>query len=147
MTRTARGGFSLLEMMLAMTILLGSIAVLGELASLGRRNAAQAAALTRAELLCESLMAEIAASGTLPETVEEQPIPEQQGWLYSVRREPLEQPGIVSVRISVAQDLPKERRPVRFALVRWLPEPASRSGSTPNGSSSGSSVAPAGGTQ
>ena len=54
-----RAGFSLLEVILAMAILAGAIAVLGEAGRLALRNAGYARDMAQAQLLCESKMAEI----------------------------------------------------------------------------------------
>ena len=56
---SCRGGFSLLEVILALAILIGILAVLSELVGLGVRNARVARAMTQAQLLCESKLAEI----------------------------------------------------------------------------------------
>jgi general secretion pathway protein I len=59
------GGFSLLEVILALAILTGAVAVLGEIVRLGIRNAQVARDTTQAQLLCESKLAEITA-GIIP---------------------------------------------------------------------------------
>lgn len=115
-----------------MAILLGSIAVLGELARLGRRSGSRAVQLTEAQLLCESLLAEVLIGSAPAEATEPQPVPQVTGWLYSIEREPVDVPGLVSLRVTVVQDLPPEQRPLSFSLSRWLRE-------------GGASVAPAAG--
>jgi len=128
--RRRREGFSLLEVMLATAILLGAIAVLGELARLGRLNASAARDETQAELLCESKLNEILA-GAVPATPHaEQPLEEAPGWQLRVDREPTEHEGLVALRVTVSQDLPAAKRPVRFSLVRWFRQPVER---TPSG--------------
>ena len=56
-----RRGFSLLEVLLASSILLGCVIVLGHLAYLGRRNARAALDSSTAQILCESKMGELLA--------------------------------------------------------------------------------------
>src|SRR5262245_33078232 len=51
--RRARAGFSLMEVLMATSMLLASVIVLGELAGIGRRNASAARELATAEILCE----------------------------------------------------------------------------------------------
>ena len=53
-----RRGLSLLEVMLAIAILGGSIAVIGELIRVGTISAAKTRDLTTAQILCESTLAE-----------------------------------------------------------------------------------------
>ena len=118
-------GFSLLEVILALAILAGAIAVLGELARQGTRNAAAARDQTFAQLLCQSKLAEIAAGIVLPEPVQSVPLetasrPGQTDWLYAIELESVDEEGLVAVWVSVAQDLPPEKRPVRVAMVRWM---------------------------
>lgn len=115
-----RRGFSLLEVMLATAILLGSIVVLGELARLGSRNVQAACNETVAERLAQSVMNRVTAAGTMPEQTVDQPLEETQGWLYSIEIEPLDRPALSALRIRVAQDLPEEKQPVQFTLVRWM---------------------------
>jgi len=126
-----RRGFSLLEVILALAILLGAVAVLGELARLTLENARIARDQARAQLLCESKLAEILAGIAPPEPVEGAPaettddlgLSAEPEWLYSVEMEPAEQEGLVAVRVRVYQDLPPEKRPVEFSLVRWMIDP------------------------
>ncbi len=125
-----RRGFSLLEVILALAILALALASLGELTRLGLRNASVSCDKSQAILLCESRMAEILAAGTLPETIESEELdnpsdPTGPAWLCSVAVESTDQDGLVAVRVTVIQDLPLEKRPVEFTLVRWLVDPTS----------------------
>ena len=120
-TRTPRRGFSLLEVLLASVILLGAVVVLAELAHLGIRNAAAARDLTTAELICRSTMNEIVAGISPAEEVENAVVMSTPGWIYSVELLPLEHPGVVALRVTVAEDLPEEKQPLTFSLVRWIP--------------------------
>jgi general secretion pathway protein I len=119
-----RRGFSLLEVILALAILAGTIAILGELVSLGVRNARAARDMTQAELLCESKMAEIAAGILLPEAVQSTACEtDPDNWLYSLAVEPTDQEGLLSVTVTVVQDLSPDKRPAQFSLVRWIRDP------------------------
>lgn len=117
-----RRAFSLLEVIFAMSILLGSIAVLGELSSIGTRNARTACDLTMAELLCETKLNEIVARSESPEPADEVPFEDHPEWLYSVSVEevPVAQPGLLTVRVTVTQDVSENKRPLSFMLVRWI---------------------------
>ncbi len=138
-----RDGFSLLEVVLALAILAGAIAVLGELGRMGLRNARFARDMTQAQLLCESKLAEIAAGITLPEPVNSARFEQEVGdgqidWLYSIETADVDQQGLLSVRVTVAQDLPAEKLPVEFSLQRWIIDSSSTSyqGSTSEDSGS-----------
>ena len=120
-----RGGFSLLEVILALAILGGGLAVLGELARLGLRNAQIARETAQAQLLCESKLAEITAGITPLQGVSGVEFEEPLGngtmkWLYSIDVQQTDCEGMSAVRVTVVQDLPEEKRPVDFSLVRWM---------------------------
>ena len=61
MRRSRRRGLSLLEVILAIAILGGALATIGQLIRVGARNAAEARDLTMAQLYAESEMNGIAA--------------------------------------------------------------------------------------
>jgi len=123
--RRGRNAFTLLEIILSLAILCGAIATLGEVSRLGMRQAERARDLTRAQLLCQSKMAEITAGLTAAESQEGVPFeatedePESE-WLYSIEVNPASQEGLLEVRVTVTRDLPETRRPVEFSLVRWI---------------------------
>lgn len=127
MKTSPRGGFSLLEVLLALAILLGSIVVLGELARLGMRNAALARGQTQAQLLCESKLNEILCGLEPARTVRDVPFADLEGWLYRVEVEELADLGLTSVQVTVVEDVPLRRHPIEFTLVRWarLEQPGS----------------------
>ena len=127
-----RCAFSLLEVILALAILAGSLAVLGGAARLGMRNAESARDLTKAQLLCESKLAEITAGITPPDPVHGVAFVQTadtvvgQGetiWLYSIDRQHTDQEGLDVVRVTVTQKLPPNQRALTFWLDRWIPDP------------------------
>lgn len=123
-----RGGFTLLEVILAFAILAGSTAVLGELARMGVRHASEAQYLAQAQLLCESKMAEIICSGEQLQGVQGEPLeaaaPSQPAWLCSVETATVDEDGLIAVSVTMIQDLPPEARPVKFGLTRWILDPS-----------------------
>jgi hypothetical protein len=125
---TRRPGFSLLEVLLAMAILMGSLVVLSELAAIGRRHIRDAEDLGTAERICQTKIGEILAGIEEPVAVEQMEVADEPGWLYSVETESLRQAGLISVRVTVVQDLPEEKRPREFSLVRWVRDPGSPRG-------------------
>ncbi len=145
-----KGGFSLLEVILALAVLAGSIAVLGESGRLALRNAQIARDLAHAQLLCESKMAEVTIGITPAEQVSATPFdstmtasldPSVPGWLFSIDTQTTDEDGLIAVCVTVTRNLPAAQHPVSFSLVRWIPDPnytsSSESGSS-NNSSSGS---------
>jgi type II secretory pathway pseudopilin PulG len=117
-----------LEVILALAILAGAVAVLGEVARQGLETARIARDLTYAQFICDSLMAEVTSGIVYPESVDQVPVdqvsdPSQMGWVYSIDVESTEIEGLVAVRVTVAQPLPEEKHPVRCSLVRWMQDP------------------------
>lgn len=115
-----RRAFSLLEILLATTILLGAIVVLGQLAHLGLRNAREASKMARAQQLCQNKLEGIVLGLEPPESIENVPFDEDPAWLYSIEMEPVEREGMMAVRVSVKEDLPEPSTPLEFSLVRWV---------------------------
>jgi general secretion pathway protein I len=117
--------FSLLEVILALAILGGSIAVLGEAGRLALRNAEYTRDMARAQVLCESKMSEI-LSGVITDdpiqraTIEDAAELGEPAWLYSIETESLDDEGLESVRVTVERELPPQQHPAKFSLVRWI---------------------------
>jgi type II secretory pathway pseudopilin PulG len=134
--RANRDGFNLLEVILALSILTGAIAVLGEVNRLSLRNATYAREMTQAQLLCESKMAEITAGILLPEQVTgaqfdvstdnslDTTIDDSQvQWVYSIERDTVDDEGLLWVKVTVEQDPPDPTQPIDCSLVRWIIDP------------------------
>ena len=124
-SQRSKGGFSLLEVIVALAILAGAIATLGHVARLAIKNARTARDMTHAQLLCESKLAELTA-GILPlepvagvgvDTLEDEVSTE---WLYSVDVEQIDSHGLMAVRVSVYQDPSFGRNAAQFSLLRWI---------------------------
>jgi general secretion pathway protein I len=121
--RTRRNAFTLLEVILALAILVGSLAIIGELTDQGLVGARRAATLAEAQLICESKLAEVAA-GLLPATaVGPVPLETDPAWNYTIAVVPQLDVGLISVQVTVAENLPPEQRPTDFTLVRWMIDP------------------------
>lgn len=117
-----RSAFTLLEVILALAILTGALAVLGELVRSGLNSAKRARDLSRATLLCEEKLAQIATGMLPPEPVMGAVIQEEYSgeWLYSVEIEDTGLPTVLAVRVTVQRDQAAEKRPVTCSLVRWM---------------------------
>ncbi len=122
--RARQAAMTLLEVILAIAILGGSLAVLGEIVRAGTRAARGAKTLSTAQLLADSLAAEICATTTTPETSEG--IVENFGgmrWAYTTQVEQVEQQGLLGIVVTVREDLDLTQQPVTFSLVRWMIDP------------------------
>ena len=123
-TRILRPAFTLLEVILALAILAGAIAMIGELISLTSRNAADSEEETRAQLLAVSLMDEIVVGMTEARQASREPleVEDTTPWVYSISLEGTKIDGLTSVEVVVEQDIEKRFRPVKYRLIRWLPK-------------------------
>ena len=112
--------------MLATSILLTCLIVLGELASVGRRHARDAEQLTAAQLLCRSRLNEILAGAAPLESQAASEVPELPGWSWKVQVEPLGRYGLSSVTVTVARvppatvETPAASGGKSFSLTRWV---------------------------
>ena len=115
---------TLMEVILAIAILGGSLAALGELLRAGARASRAAQTLSAAQLLADSLTAEISASSTTPKSTEG--VVEQFGgssWAYTVQVNQVEQQGLLGILVTVRENLDQSRQGVTFSLVRWMIDP------------------------
>ncbi len=122
--RRRKPAFTLLEVILALAILAGAIAVLGEVMSVAGRNASDAQAEAQAQLLASSVMDEMLAGMTELANQSRQPLEADSAipWVYSVQLDETTLAGLTSVEVLVEQDVEKQFRPVKFRLIRWIAE-------------------------
>jgi len=122
-----RRGLSLLEVILALAILAGAMAALGELVRMGTRSASAARDLTEAHLLCESLLAETTAGVVPPDPIDGQYFPPEydpeEKWVYSVVSDLTGVEGLIAVRVTVSNSNLEVANPVSVSLVRWMADP------------------------
>jgi len=126
-----KAAFSILEVILALAILTGAMAVLGELGRLGFQNARATQDLTKAQLLCESKMAEYTSGITTPQAVSgasfdtiDQDSNTNVLWVYSVSMETVDSDGLIALCVTVTQNLPGTQHPTSFSLTRWILDPS-----------------------
>ncbi len=125
MNAQSRRGFSLMEVLLATALLMGCVVVLSELANIGRQHIRKAEKTAAAELICQSALNEILIGAAPAETFERRPVEDPPGWVISLDVQPLEKrPGLAALEITVAEDLPEDKRAVEFSLKRWILDPA-----------------------
>jgi type II secretion system protein I len=120
-----RAGFTLLEIVLALAILAGALAALGEVMRLAGQNAELVEGETQAQVLAESVMAEL-LSGARPLSQvngEVFNMATDPRWEYWITLEPTERNELLLVRVAVSQQLPPEMEPARYELIRWMLDP------------------------
>lgn len=158
-----RQGFTLLEIILSIAILAGSVAALGEVLRLATMNGQKAREETQAQMLASSIMDELLSGYRSLEIMSSTPIDSDADppWVYSIDFEQTDHQELVLARIRVEQQLPREQHPAYFELTRWLTNqdyiPAATDGkstdntttssSTTSSSGSGSGQSSGGGTQ
>ena len=138
--RRNRYGLTLLEILIAIVIFGGVVAILGEVGRSALRSAAFARDTTQAELICESLMGMLLA-GIIPLEVQtDTPLetyhpdypdtnaisPDTRGeplWYYSIDLFSTEEDGLLEVVVTVRQNRPNEQRPITCQLLRWMIDP------------------------
>jgi Tfp pilus assembly protein PilV len=104
-----RAGFSLMEVLLAISILLACLLVLGQMATVGRQHAEDAESLTVAQLLCQAKLNEILIGAQPMASQSATPIPEMPGWAYEVEVQSLDQYDLSAIRVTVAPEETDER--------------------------------------
>ncbi len=145
--RTLRAGLSLLEVVLALSILAVSAALLTQITRMATDNGLMARRLATAQMLCESKMSEVLA-GAIPLTssgwTEITDSGRKQSWYYQIKTESAARPNMIGVRLSVT-DQPDSTtaNPELFYIVRWmidpnlgldtLPDPSTTTGSSTGG--------------
>ena len=135
--RDGKEGFTLLEVILALAILAGAVAVLGEIMAIAGRHGREAQAGVRAQLLASSVMDEILSGLVELTTVSNQPLESTDTvpWVYSVNVGTTTITGLSAVEVIVEQDLEPQFSPVKFTLKRWYAVPSTAS--TPTDASTG----------
>ncbi len=122
MLRRNRKGLSLLEVILSIAILGGSLAAIGQLVRLGVRNAINTQIRNDANLLADAKMAELSAGIIELQSSGPRPIEENTSWVYQVDMLDSGQLGLLLVKMTVSQtDVDED--PVEVIVHRFLPDP------------------------
>lgn len=135
-----KAGMTLLEVILSLALLGGTVAVIGEMARSSLQSARYARDLIQAELLAESILAKVRLGIITMEPVFEVPVglgsisrtdnivdthalaegsSSVVPWLYSVEVVSLDE-YLMEVAITVRQNVSELKRPIVCRLVRWL---------------------------
>ncbi|GAA4466746.1 type II secretion system protein [Novipirellula rosea] len=124
-----RGGFSLLEILLSIAILGGSLAVLSQLALTGTDAAREARELSVARILCQTKLSEILLQNISPQSLPMSPVESADSgsmipFQYSVEVQPAALDGLLAVRVTVEATDPDGGPAIAtYALTRWMIDP------------------------
>jgi prepilin-type N-terminal cleavage/methylation domain-containing protein len=127
-----RKGFSLLEILLALAILGGALAVLSQIVGTGGDAARSAKELAMARLLCQSKLAEVLVTATsvMPAAVPATPIPSPDSesdtvFNFAVDVAPAAMDGLLAIRVSVEAVNPQGDGPAvaNYSITRWVIDP------------------------
>lgn len=125
-----RRAFSLLEILLALAIFGGALAVLSQIVGTGADAAGSARDLALARLLCQAKLAETLVNGLTPVTVPSTPVeaPDSSSstqFAYAIDVAPAGLDGMLAIRVSVeAQDSSGGPATASYSLTRWIIDPA-----------------------
>lgn len=131
-SRQRRDGFSLLEILLALAILGGSLAVLSQIVDIGVTAAREARDLSVARILCQSKIAEILLDGTAgisPQSIPPTPLESfdsesMSAFTYQVEVNPAPLDGLLAIRVSVVAGELSGGPPIaEYSLTRWMIDP------------------------
>ncbi len=116
-----RGGFSLLEVILAIAILGGSMVVIGHGFFQGYRSVRSARLVGTGNRLADSAMAELAAGVVEPQSVSSKEIAGEDGWTYSIEIVDASVPGLLTAIVQV--DNTESQPPISVAITRFVIDP------------------------
>ena len=128
----SRSGFSLLEILLALAILGGSLAILSQIAETGTDAAREARALSMARILCQAKLSEVLLNSTLGQTpttvvnATADPFDSQATaeFLYTIEVVPAPLDGLLAIRVSVQVGNPDGGTALAtYQLTRWMIDP------------------------
>ncbi len=125
----SRRGFSLLEIILALAIFGGAMAVLSGLIDTGVRAAIEAQDLSRAQMLCESQLEQVLLQTSTPLPVPETALDTgdpNRVWSYMVEVFPAPVTNLHIIRVTVRAAPPglSNGQEATYSLVRWMPDPS-----------------------
>ena len=118
--RPRRSGLSLLEVILSIAILGTSMAIIGQVFFAGYRSAVKARDLSDATILCDSVMAELAAGSIEFGSTSGATIPNVPGWEYSVETVPSDVSGLLLTTVAVSRT---GSSAISMSIARMLPDP------------------------
>jgi prepilin-type N-terminal cleavage/methylation domain-containing protein len=134
--RAGHGGFSLLEVIVALAILSTSTVLLLSIFSTAEKHAARAEERVRQQMLCLTLMDELLLQRHEIHDVEDEPLASDSNWRYSVEFTPTHIEGLMRLRVTVYRVRGVVNQQIQgqnesdhprgsFQLVRWVKAPPS----------------------
>jgi prepilin-type N-terminal cleavage/methylation domain-containing protein len=127
-----RRGFSLLEILLALAILGGSLAVLSQIAEIGTSAAREARDLSICRILCQAKLSEVlldTSLGISPQSIFNSSLESFDSasitsYAYSIEVQPSQLDGLLSLRVTVQALESDDSTPIAtFSLTRWVVDP------------------------
>jgi len=123
---TLVGGFSLLEILVAIAMLAAALAALAQLAAIGRRHLDGSLEKARAARLAANRLELLAAGAEPLEARDAQPLPEDPNWECRVDVVPLAEQGLAEVQVGVRRRTldaaARQQKEVAWlTFARWLP--------------------------
>lgn len=120
----SRPGFTLLEMVLALSLFLGAVTVLAQIVWNGQRAATQSRLRTEAAFRCESKLAEILAGAEQFQPQQNVSFPDNSQWTWSSLIAPGQYPELLHVKVMVHHRGGNPAANAEFSLERWTRDPA-----------------------
>ena len=119
-----RGGLTLLEIILSLSIFFGALAVLSQLGWNGARAGIQARLKTQAIIRCETKLAEVLAGAETLAPKSRVPFPDNTAWNYSVTIAETQFPDLLQIDVTVSHRGGTPLANSDFTLRRWVRDPS-----------------------
>jgi type II secretion system protein I len=116
-------GLTLLEVVLALGIFVGSLAAIGQLFTTGMQAAVKSRLQTSAIFRCESKMAEVVSGVELMQSTGETPFEDDENWLWSLSVETGAQADLLHLTVLVTHAGSSDLASTEFELVRYVRDP------------------------
>jgi general secretion pathway protein I len=120
--RALRGGFSLLEVLLALAILLLALTAIGQLVDMGADRELDGRLQTQASRLIQAKLAEFESGAAPLESGSGSFEGDDAGWTWTATIEPQSTPNLYLVKISATRDL--KGKPVTIEMSQMIFDPA-----------------------
>ena len=121
-TRNNRKGLSLLEVVLGMAIMGAAMAIIGNMVGVSTRSAGETRWQSQAQILCDTVMAEVTA-GALPlEGVNQSVFPDRPEWMHTIQIQDSELTGLLQVDV-IVQPTEDQSLLDPYQLTRLMPDP------------------------